>query len=58
MYLQFREDLSSREVETAVDRIGRAIRTKHPEIKNIFVEAEAIGGRVVGSVRRKIRMLA
>jgi len=32
-------------VEAAVDRIERAIRTKHPEIKNIFVEAESIIGR-------------
>jgi cation diffusion facilitator family transporter len=45
MDLQFREDLPSGEVEAAVDRIERAIRTKHPEIKNIFVEAESIGGR-------------
>ena len=45
MDLQFREDLPSGEVEAAVDRIERAIRTKHPEIKNIFVEAESIVGR-------------
>jgi divalent metal cation (Fe/Co/Zn/Cd) transporter len=45
MDLQFREGLSAGDVETAVDRIEKAIRTKHPEIKNIFVEAESIGGR-------------
>jgi divalent metal cation (Fe/Co/Zn/Cd) transporter len=45
MDIQFREGLSSDAVEAAVDRIERRIRAKHPEIKNIFVEAESISGR-------------
>ena len=44
MDLQFREGLSAVDVEAAVDRIEKAIRAMHPEIKNIFVEAESIGG--------------
>jgi len=45
MDLQFREGLSAVDVEAAVERIEKAIRNKHPEIKNIFVEAESISGQ-------------
>ena len=45
MDIQFREGLASGDVESAVDRIEKAIRKKHPEIKYIFIEAESISGR-------------
>jgi cation diffusion facilitator family transporter len=45
MDIQFRPDLPSGEVEDAVDRIERAIRQDHPEIKTIFIEAESFAGR-------------
>ena len=45
MDIQFRPDLPSGEVEDAVDRIERAIRRDHPEIKTIFIEAESFAGR-------------
>jgi len=46
MDIQFRPDLPSGEVEDAVDRIERAIRRDHPEVKTIFIEAESFAGRV------------
>lgn len=45
MDIQFRPDLPSGEVEEAVDRIEKAIRRQHPEIKTIFIEAESFAGR-------------
>jgi cation diffusion facilitator family transporter len=45
MDIQFRPDLPSGEVEDSVDRIERAIRKDHPEIKTIFIEAESFAGR-------------
>ena len=44
MDIQFRQDLASGEVEDSVERIEKAIRRDHPEIKNIFIEAESIAG--------------
>jgi divalent metal cation (Fe/Co/Zn/Cd) transporter len=44
--IQFREGLSAIEVEAAVDRLEEKIRSKHPQIRYIFIEAEAISGRV------------
>ncbi len=39
--VQFRQQLSSSEIAAAVDRLEATIRKKHPEIKRIFIEAEA-----------------
>ena len=43
--VQFRRGLSAAEVEAAVDRLEAAIRARHPEIKHIFLEADAIRTR-------------
>jgi cation diffusion facilitator family transporter len=43
--VQFRRGLSAAEVEAAVDRLETAIRARHPEIKHIFLEADAIRTR-------------
>jgi cation diffusion facilitator family transporter len=43
--VQFRHGLSSRELTAAVDRLEDAIRRAHPEIKRIYLEAEALRGR-------------
>jgi cation diffusion facilitator family transporter len=40
--LQFRSDLSAAQVAAAIDRIERAVRGEHPEVKRIFVEAQAL----------------
>lgn len=40
--VQFRRDLPASEVMSAVDRIEQAIRKEHPQIKRIFIEAEAL----------------
>ena len=45
MDVQFRHGLSATEVESTVDRLERSIRDKHPDIKQIFLEAESISGR-------------
>ncbi|MDQ3115703.1 MAG: cation diffusion facilitator family transporter [Verrucomicrobiota bacterium] len=43
MDVQFHPKLSAAEVETAVDRLEKAIRQRHPRIKHIYIEAGAIG---------------
>jgi cation diffusion facilitator family transporter len=40
--IQFRKGLSATEVEAAVDRLEKAIRARHPEVKRIFIEAESL----------------
>jgi cation diffusion facilitator family transporter len=45
--IQFRRGLSAAEVEAAVDRVESAIRSRHPDVKRIFVEAESFTARDV-----------
>ena len=40
--IQFHDSLSSDDIEAAVDRLEKQIREKHPEIKQIFIEAETV----------------
>lgn len=40
--IQFHDHLSADDIEAAVDRLETQIREKYPEIKHIFLEAEAI----------------
>jgi cation diffusion facilitator family transporter len=40
--VRFKKDMSTNEVETAIDRMENAIREKHPAIKKIFMEANSI----------------
>ncbi len=40
--VQFRSALSAKEVAEAIDRLESSIRKRHPEIKRIFIEAEAL----------------
>ncbi len=42
MDVQFQQKLSAAEVESAVDRLEKAIRQRHPKIKHIYIEAGAI----------------
>lgn len=45
--IEFHKQLSAMEVEETVDRLGKNIRTKYPDIKHIYIEAGAVssGGR-------------
>ena len=45
--IEFHERLSATEVEEAVDRLDKSIRTQYPNIKHIYIQAGAIrsGGR-------------
>ncbi len=40
--VEFRAELSSEELAAAVDRLEAAIHGRHPEIRRIFIEAEAL----------------
>ena len=42
--IQFQDSMSSDDIEAAVDRLEKQIREKHPEVKQIFIEAETIPG--------------
>lgn len=43
--VRFRRDLSVEDVRQAVDRMERAIQHKHPEVKRIFLEVNALDGQ-------------
>ncbi|OUL22659.1 cation transporter [Nostoc sp. RF31YmG] len=40
--IQFRKHLSAEDLALAVERLEEKIRTQHPDIKNIFIEAKSI----------------
>jgi divalent metal cation (Fe/Co/Zn/Cd) transporter len=40
--INFKKELSSSEVATAIDRIEVSIRKEHPEVKRIFIEAKSV----------------
>ena len=43
--IAFRPDLTAAQTTAAIDRLDKAIRTLHPEIKHIFVEAQSIAAQ-------------
>lgn len=45
MEITFRPDLSAAQTTAAIDRLDRAIRTLHPEVRHLFIEAQSIGER-------------
>jgi divalent metal cation (Fe/Co/Zn/Cd) transporter len=40
--LGFKKHLTAEKIAAAVERLERAIRAQHPEIKHIFIEAKAL----------------
>lgn len=40
--IEFRPELSAAEVAAAIDRLDKSIRTLHPEVRHLFVEAQSI----------------
>ncbi len=43
--VRFHDGLSGEEIRQAVDRMERAIQQKHPEVKRIFLEVNALDGK-------------
>jgi cation diffusion facilitator family transporter len=44
--LQFHRELSAEEVAQAIDRLESTIRSHHPDIRNIFIEAKSLSNRL------------
>jgi divalent metal cation (Fe/Co/Zn/Cd) transporter len=42
MEIQFQPDLSAAAVASAIDRLDRTIRSRHPEVRHIFLEAPSL----------------
>ena len=42
MGLNFRNDLSTSDITKAIDRVEKQIQDQHPQVKHIFLEAEAL----------------
>lgn len=42
MEIQFQSDLSAAAVASAIDRLDRRIRSLHPEVRYIFLEAQSL----------------
>lgn len=40
--VKFRSGFSSTELASAINRIEKSIREKHPEVRNVFIEAESL----------------
>lgn len=43
--IEFQQDLTAASITNAVERLDRAIRTDHPEVKHLFLEAQSIRTR-------------
>jgi cation diffusion facilitator family transporter len=41
--IRFKKKLRTEEIAVAINRIEKEIRTQHPEVKHIFIEAKALG---------------
>jgi divalent metal cation (Fe/Co/Zn/Cd) transporter len=42
MEIQFQPELSAIAVASAIERLDKAIRSRHPEVRHIFLEAQSI----------------
>jgi divalent metal cation (Fe/Co/Zn/Cd) transporter len=42
--IEFKDELSSDEIESAIRRIEKMIRESHEEVKRIFIEAASVKG--------------
>ncbi len=49
--IAFRPGLSAAEAAGAIDRLDKAIRAEHPEVKHLFVEAQAIAEQAKAAVQ-------
>jgi divalent metal cation (Fe/Co/Zn/Cd) transporter len=43
--IAFRPELSAAQAAAAIDRMDRAIRAAHPEVRHLFVEAQSIAAK-------------
>ena len=51
MEVEFLPDLTAAQVAAAIDRMDKAIRGAHPEVKHIFLEIQSIAAQADGKPR-------
>jgi divalent metal cation (Fe/Co/Zn/Cd) transporter len=43
--VEFRPELSAAQTTAVIDRLDKAVRGRHPEVKHLFIEAQSIAAR-------------
>jgi hypothetical protein len=51
--VRFREGISAADVESAIERIEQAIRTRYSSVKHIFLEARSVLGRKAADTQQR-----
>lgn len=50
--IEFRPDLTAAQAAAAVDRLDKAIRAAHPEVRHLFIEAQSIAAQAAAASAR------
>ncbi len=52
--IEFEPELSAAEIASAIERIEQSIRSEHPQVRHLFLEAKAIGAQVSRSTVEEV----